>query len=126
MFTAQRRLRSPLHLPITGDRLLGFFLSFPFRQLILLVFRFPATVTSVILNRDFASRKFTPFSVSQDWRGSSPSIPVTTMVSSHESASVVSSTWTYPYGFPSVQNSPSGSGPFPFGQKCFAVWLPTS
>jgi len=66
--------------------------------------------------RDFAYRQFSPVSVAQDWRGSSPSIPVTTMASSHESASGVSSTWSYPYGFPSVKNSPSGSGPFPPGQ----------
>jgi len=35
---------------------------------------------------------------------------------SHESASVVSSSWASPYGFSSFQNSPSGSRPFPFGQ----------
>jgi len=44
------RLRSLLPLPVTRNRVLGFFLSFPFRQLILLVFRFPVTVTSVFLS----------------------------------------------------------------------------
>jgi len=38
------------------------------------------------------------------------------MASSRELASVVSSSWAYPCRFSSFQNSPSGSGTFPFGQ----------
>jgi len=51
MFIGQMRLHSLLPLLVTRNRVLGFFLSFLFRQIILLVFRFLVAVTSVYLNQ---------------------------------------------------------------------------
>jgi len=57
--------------------------------------------------RIFASRQFIPFSGSQEsWRGSSPSTHITTIASSHESTSVVSSSWAPPTGFPVFRTLP--------------------
>jgi len=61
MFTGQRRLRSPLPLPITGDRMLVFFPQFPVPAVISA--GFPVSGYGDIRyseHRDFASKQFLP------------------------------------------------------------------